>query len=98
MKSMHSNGIPVRLLDLLETDGGWLTVDGIAVGLDVKPESVSRALYRLRNTGLVESRRVELLASTAPSRRPAGTPKWQNNSIRGEPGHPGEHRVEWRLV
>lgn len=65
-KQLHPHGIPVRLMDLLETDGGWLTLDYMAMKLDEKVESVERALIRLRDRGLVETR-VEELAS-----RPSG--------------------------
>lgn len=60
MKGMHVNGIPARTLDVLETDGGWLTADGLSVALDAGLPAVERALWRLRQRALVEYRSVPL--------------------------------------
>lgn len=48
------------ILDLLETDGGWLTTSGIAMRLEVNERSLDRRLARLRENGLVRSRYVPL--------------------------------------
>lgn len=54
------NGLPARVLDVLETDGGWLTTEGVALQVVGKLDTVRHALYRLQRLGLVESRQVEL--------------------------------------
>lgn len=59
----NARGLPARSLDLLETDGGWLTTAGVALELGAAYESADRALSRLRDRGLVESRVVELAGS-----------------------------------
>lgn len=65
-KRLATNGIPVRLMDLLETDGGWLTLDYMAMKLDEREESVEKALVRLRDRGLVEDRMFELALECPP--------------------------------
>lgn len=40
-------------------DGGWLTVDGLALEVGWSRESVKRTLSKLRDSGKVEARRVE---------------------------------------
>ena len=57
----HRNGVPMRLLDVLETDGVWANREYLANRLDVSAYAVDRALYRLRRDGLVESRPVQLI-------------------------------------
>jgi hypothetical protein len=42
--------------DVLEADGSWLTIDGIAVAGDLNPKHIGRMLYRWRHEGRVESR------------------------------------------
>lgn len=93
--TLHTKGIPARMLDLLETDGGWLTVHGLAHELEANPESVERALWRLRLKGLVECRRIELLGSL-PRRRPDGEAGFRVHDF-GEAGHGAEYRTEWRV-
>ena len=62
MKSMHAHGLPVRVLDVLETDGSWLTTAGVTLMLpNVNVKSVEKALFRLRLRGLV-AHRVVLMA------------------------------------
>lgn len=61
-KGMQREGAPARILDLLETDRGWLTVAGIAHALDLAEYLVARSLWRLSVRGLVERRRVGLAA------------------------------------
>jgi hypothetical protein len=46
-------GTPERILDLLEIEHRWLTLAEIAATLEVKEETVDRALYRLRKAGRV---------------------------------------------
>lgn len=92
----HLNGLPTRILDVLETDGGWLVIDSIADALDAKPDSVKAALRRLGERGLVESRSVPLVASI-PRTRPDGEPGFRVNDF-GEDGHRAESRIEWRLA
>lgn len=58
---------PARILDALETDGGWLTADGIALLVPYSGETISRNLFRLRKRGLVESRQVELAFKQLPT-------------------------------
>jgi predicted ArsR family transcriptional regulator len=85
--TLHQNGIPARLVDVLETDGGWLTVDGLAHQLDAKFESVRRALERLAARGIVEHRSVPLALMSPPA-----------GSYRGGSGPRGlDIRSEWRL-
>jgi predicted transcriptional regulator len=88
MRRLHTNGIPARTLDFLETDGGWLTVDGIAHSLGVRPESLSRALWRLHQRGLVEYRQVALAGD------PSGRPTAYLSSLWSRV----ETRTEWRFV
>lgn len=57
---LHPGRIPDQVVDLLEIDGGWLTSDGIAADLRAKPESVERALFRLRKANRVNSRRRDI--------------------------------------
>lgn len=57
---LWQEGLPARILDQLETDGGWLTVPGLACDLDATPAAVRRALFRLRGKSLVESRSVDV--------------------------------------
>lgn len=48
------------VLDILETDGGWLTSHGIAIDTGFTAKSVEHALFTQRKRGVVESRRVDL--------------------------------------
>lgn len=57
--SLHRGKTPERIVDLLEIDGGWLTKDGIATDLRTKPETVERALFRLRRAGRVRARQIQ---------------------------------------
>ena len=54
------HGAPARLLDLLETERAWLCVARMALRLNLTEETVSKALVRLRQAGLVQSRMFEL--------------------------------------
>lgn len=46
-----------QILEVLELDGGWLTEAAIHLGtFNVSESAVHRALFRLREKGLVESR------------------------------------------
>lgn len=55
---MHRNGSTGRVLDLLETyDGRWFTVENVTdLFPDLKPATVRRTLYRLRDKHWVETR------------------------------------------
>ena len=60
MKRTGTTGTPALVLDILATDGGWLTGEGVALLLpDVKPGTVATALWRLFKAGLVEQRSIE---------------------------------------
>lgn len=61
--SMWPQGTPVRVMDVLETDGGWLTTPGLALYLGVTTDTAFSALKRLRFSGYVQSRIVELAYS-----------------------------------
>ncbi len=54
--------------DILETDGGWLTSEGVAVAGGLNPKSVNRSLYRWRKRGFVESRLIELSLNRSGTR------------------------------
>lgn len=85
---LRENGLPVRILDVLETDGGWLTTDGIALQLGWEnTESVYRALRRLLLKGLVEERLVHLAGHLNP---PTQTYSGSGVGIM-------DTRAEWRL-
>ena len=60
MPVLHPKKTPARILDLLETDGGWLTVEGMSLYLGVTTETVQKALERLRNSGFVIMRELPL--------------------------------------
>jgi hypothetical protein len=53
----RAESTPTRILDILETDGGWLHTDWIYDAFPQVPDkTISRALFRLRDKGLIESR------------------------------------------
>lgn len=54
---LHAAGLSVRILDLLETDGP-LRSRQISDVLQSNMDATNRALYRLRQRGLVKSRLV----------------------------------------
>jgi DNA-binding transcriptional ArsR family regulator len=56
LHGMHSDGVPARVLDKLQIDGGWLTVDILADELGEHHDTVRRALGRLKDKGLTDSR------------------------------------------
>lgn len=85
---MGEKSIPSRILDLLETDGGWLTVAGIAMELNANEESVDRALYRLRQRGQVQHRDVELARSGRTNHTAYGSSTGSGSA---------EHRREWSV-
>lgn len=47
---------PAKILDHLESDGGWFTAERMAMATGLQLLSTRRALIRLRSRGLVESR------------------------------------------
>jgi hypothetical protein len=60
-RGLNPYGGPASVLDVLVTDGGWLTPDGIGLVLPSMSERhVKRTLQRLRDQGFVESRQVAL--------------------------------------
>lgn len=72
MTGIRNGALPDRILDQLETDGGWMTTSAIYdLGLGNR-EAVHRALYQLRNLhNAVESRP-----------RPASKGRWTENEWR----------------
>lgn len=50
----------LRILDILFTDGGWMSVPAIEAASYYVPFTIGRALNGLRAIGAVESRTVEL--------------------------------------
>lgn len=52
-------GAPDRILAVMECEGGWWTKEALMLRLTRSESIVHRALYRLRNEGLIESRRLE---------------------------------------
>ena len=86
---MHENGLPARIIDVLETDSGWLTTEGIALQLGWGNEpSVRRALERLVSRGIVEHRQVQLAGHLNP---PA-------LSYSGSGVGVVDRRAEWRVL
>jgi hypothetical protein len=66
MTGTQKTGIPVRILDILETDGMWMTAEALEAEIcdrfgPVKLESIRRAIYRLVNDQLLEHRLVEFI-------------------------------------
>lgn len=59
-----------RVLDILSTDGGWLSKKAIQAQCGHKDMTIDLAISNLRNLGAIESRIVELAAYT--TNRPAG--------------------------
>lgn len=89
VKGLHSNGLPARILDVLETDGGWLTTDGVALELGWEnTESVYRALSRLVVRGFAEHRQVQLAGYANPV---PGT--YSGNGVGLT-----DRRAEWRVA
>lgn len=89
MKSMHAHGLPVRVLDVLETDGSWLTTAGVTLMLaGVNLKSVEKALFRLRMRGLVDHRVVQMAGLCRQSAKP-----FDGSRIGGV-----ETRSEWRTL
>lgn len=60
---LDTSGHPARLLDHLETDGGWLTSESLALLIGASKDSVDRALWRLKERGLIEKRSVGLASA-----------------------------------
>lgn len=54
--AINPKGVPARLLDKLETEDRWATSPELALWLDAKQETVDKALFRLRDKGMVHSR------------------------------------------
>lgn len=51
-------GAPERILEVFECDPSWWTEERLMLRLDRSQSIVHRALYRLRDEGLIESRRL----------------------------------------
>lgn len=66
----------VRILDVLHTDGGWLSVSAIAMTIAAKEDTVRRTLGRMRGRGWVESRYIPL-GVTAGRRGTEGRLEWR---------------------
>ena len=62
MSGLSTTGNPARVLDVLETDGGWLTCEGIQLCLQqqVLPNTLKRALWNLRQRGYIHQRTIQL--------------------------------------
>ena len=62
MTGLLATGNPARVLDVLETDGGWLTPEGIQLCLphEVLPNTLKRALWNLRTRGYIHQRTIQL--------------------------------------
>lgn len=56
MRALNHNGLPLKLVDLLAAEGTAWRADELADRLTAPRDSVNRALERLRDRGLVESR------------------------------------------
>jgi DNA-binding MarR family transcriptional regulator len=87
-RGVHTNGLPIRILDVLETEGGWETPEAITERLKANRTAVDRALLRLEARGLIERRRVEL----------AGSLVRQRNSYHKAVEALADYRTEWRLA
>lgn len=60
--SLETNSLASRVLDILETDGGWLSMAAIVDLIDGKPDSIRRAVWRLHTRDKVELRRLDAYA------------------------------------
>jgi hypothetical protein len=86
---MHANGIPARVLDVLETDGSWLTTAGVTLMLSgANQKSVEKALFRLLTRGLVDHRVVQMAGLCRQSAKP-----FDGSRIGGV-----ETRSEWKTL
>ncbi len=55
---MRFGSIPFIVLDLLASDGGWLTTAGVVLMFpDEKDKTVNKVLTRMKGRGWLESRR-----------------------------------------
>ena len=58
---LSANGNSARIIDLLEVDGGWLTISAITHDMQarfgVKPDTTRRAINRLIANGTLRTRR-----------------------------------------
>lgn len=57
-RRFHRAGTPVRILDQLETDGGWLTLETLAMLVGGDPKALRKTLIRLVDWEMVEVREV----------------------------------------
>lgn len=77
MGALKSDGVPQRVVDALEFDGGWLTVAGVALEVGVSDEHARRALYHLRKRGLVKNRFITLRAGAERAGRWESRTEWK---------------------
>lgn len=59
MRRFNPNALPARIIDVLETEGGWVTLAELYERLPAPKDSIRRACYRLKHRGVVESQIVE---------------------------------------
>jgi len=67
VRKLREGSISARALDVLETDGGWLTDHAIAAAVGCALETVRRKLYLLKREGRVSLRTVRLSHGNARS-------------------------------
>jgi DNA-binding transcriptional regulator PaaX len=48
--------ISTNVHDVLSNDGGWWTINGMAMRLGRRRDSVARAIHRMDNRGLLDGR------------------------------------------
>lgn len=79
--SLHRGSIPSRLIEALELDGGWLTVEGLALVVAASEASIRRALWRLRRRQEVEHRTL-LMAIGDGGKSPERRGEWRFKTTR----------------
>lgn len=57
-----------RIVDIMDVDPGWWTIEGLALRFDAHPDSVKRVLKGLEDDGVMERRHV-VLATSKPGDR-----------------------------
>ena len=68
MTGIRRGWLPDRILDILDSDGGWLTGEGVQLLMpDARPEAVLRALWRLTEQNRIRHRSVELAFNNNPN-------------------------------
>ena len=79
---LYRGGAQERILDLLMIDGDWLTQAGIAHALGLSEATIHKSLYRLRKTGLLEERIVEMSSSLNVHRQVEKRREWRHVQAR----------------